>query len=142
MTRGSQVGHAGVEVVAAHGQGRVLVCDDEWRVGELTAALLRQFGFGAVSVADGDGALAAAVIEPGFDVLILDLNLNGTSSAEVIRRVSDLGRGVRIVLTSGYCPEDVPEALMAEPSVVGYLAKPYPVERLLTTVSDALLAAT
>ncbi len=125
-------------VDAALGRGRVLVCDDERRLAELTAALLRQFGFFAESVADGDRAVSAALADPGFDVLILDLNLNGTSSAEVIRRVRELGRGTRIVLTSGFCPEDVPQALMAAPGVVAYLAKPYPVERLVTTVSDAL----
>ncbi|MBI3202632.1 MAG: response regulator [Myxococcales bacterium] len=134
--RGHRVGLADVE--AALGRGRVLVCDDERRLADLTAALLRQFGFFAESVADGDRAVSAALADPGFDVLILDLNLNGTSSAEVIRRVRELGRGTRIVLTSGFCPEDVPQALMAAPGVVAYLAKPYPVERLVTTVSDAL----
>ena len=125
-------------VDAALGRGRVLVCDDERRLADLTAALLRQFGFFAEAVADGEGAVSAAVAEPGFDVLILDLNLNGTSSAEVIRRVRELGCGTRIVLTSGFCAEDVPQALLAEPGVVAYLGKPYPVERLVTTVTDAL----
>ncbi|MBK7582211.1 MAG: response regulator [Myxococcales bacterium] len=116
---------------------RVLVCDDEDRLADLTAALLRHFGFFAEAVADGARAVAAMRAEPGFDVLILDLNLRGTSSAEVIRALRDDGGLARVVITSGYAEEDVPVALMQEPNVVGYLPKPYPAERLVATVREA-----
>ncbi len=130
---------AGSEPVAALEQGRrVLICDDEQRLADLTAGLLRHFGFVAEAVGDGESAVAAAGVEPAFDVLILDLSLPGVSSAEVIRRIRELGRGTRVVLTSGYSREDVPPALFREPNVVGYLPKPYPVERLVATVREAL----
>ncbi|GMV17631.1 MAG: hypothetical protein AMXMBFR56_58550 [Polyangiaceae bacterium] len=134
---GSRVAQAGIQPVAAveHNR-RILICDDEARLAELTAGLLRHFGFVAEAVADGERAIAIASGEPGFDLLILDLTLPGVSSAEVIRRIR--GRRTRVVLTSGYSREDVPPALLREPNVVAYLAKPYPVERLVETVREAL----
>lgn len=130
---------AGIEPVAAVDHDhRILICDDEARLAELTAGLLRHFGFVAEAVADGERAIAVAGAEPGFDLLILDLTLPGVSSAEVVRRIRELGRRTRVVLTSGYSREDVPPALLREPNVVAYLAKPYPVEQLVRTVREAL----
>lgn len=129
-----------MEPVAAVEQGRrILICDDERRLADLTAGLLRHFGFVAEAVGDGEAALALAGADPGFDVLILDLTLHGgMSSSEVVRKLAALARGTRVILTSGYSPEDVPQELMRDPSVVCYLPKPYPVESLVAAVRVAL----
>lgn len=133
------MGHAGAEAAPALEAGRrILICDDESRLAQLTAGLLRHHGFVAEAVADGARALAVAGEEPGFEVLLLDLTLHGVTSAEVVRRLRELGSSTRVVLTSGYSPEDVPPALLAEPNVVGYLAKPYPVESLVSAIRAAL----
>jgi CheY-like chemotaxis protein len=119
---------------------RVLICDDEQRLAELTAGLLRHFGFEADAVVDGERALEVVGSGSRVDVLILDVNLPGLSAEEVVRRLREDGGSTRVVLTSGLSEEDVPASLSADPSVVGYLAKPYPVERLVATVRDALSA--
>ncbi|MFO0566939.1 MAG: response regulator [Polyangiaceae bacterium] len=120
---------------------RVLVCDDEDRLGELTAGLLRQFGYDARAVVDGAEAIAQSAAEPGFGVMILDVSLRGTSSFDVLARLAELRPGMRVVLSSGYPEEDVPSALLRQPNVVGYLPKPYPVERLIEAVVGAFARA-
>jgi len=133
------VGHAVAQPTAAvEPARRILVCDDERRLAELTAGLLRHFGFDAVAVVDGESAVRAASQSPGFDVLILDLSLVGLSSEQVLSRLSTLRHAPRVVLTSGYGMEDVPAALMRGPNVVGYLPKPYQTERLVESVRGAL----
>lgn len=118
---------------------RVLVCDDEDRLAELTASLLRHNGFYAESVVDAPSALAKLTApDEHFDVLLLDLNLRGTTAAEVVRDVDSRGLDIRVILTSGYASEDVPEELMRQPLVAGYLPKPYPVDGLVASVRRAL----
>ena len=116
---------------------RVLVCDDEGRLADLTAGLLRHSGYMAEAVVDGAAALARAAREPRVDVVLLDLNLAGTPSSEVLTWLASEQPAVRVILTSGYAAEDVPEVLLNAPSVVGYLAKPYPVERLVAAIRSA-----
>jgi DNA-binding response OmpR family regulator len=94
---------------------------------------------GFVAEAVGDGSTALERIESAdrpYDVLLLDLHLRGTTSSEVVQALR--GSGVRVILTSGYSVEDVPEELRREPHVMGYLPKPYPVDRLVSVIRAAL----
>lgn len=91
------------------------------------------------SVPDAQSALARLTApDEHFDVLLLDLNLRGTTAADVVRDVDSRGLDVRVILTSGYASEDVPEELMRQPRVAGYLPKPYPVDGLVASVRRAL----
>jgi CheY-like chemotaxis protein len=117
---------------------RVLVCDDEGRLADLTANLLRESGFLAETVTDGAAAVERARHEPSVDVLLLDLNLPGTSSRDVLGSLARESPHTRVILTSGYAIEDVPESLIHAANVAGYLAKPYSVERLIATIRAAL----
>jgi CheY-like chemotaxis protein len=116
----------------------VLVCDDEGRLAQLTAGLLRHHGFVADAVSDGAAALDRAAGDPSFQVLLLDLNLDGLSSREVVGELAARNPEIRIILTSGYAAEDVPDDLMQRSNVAGYLPKPYPVEKLVSAVRGAV----
>jgi signal transduction histidine kinase/CheY-like chemotaxis protein len=118
---------------------RVLICDDEGRLGELTVGLLEEFGFEAASVVRGDEALAAVCGDVPPDALLLDVNLSaGISAVEVLNGLLKRGGTVPVVLTSGLAREDVPEILLQHPSVVGYLPKPYMVEDLVSVITSAI----
>ena len=119
-------------------EARVVVCDDEGRLAQLTAGLLRHHGFVAEAVGEGGKVLELAAAEPGFQVLLLDLNLEGMSSQQVVAELGARNPDIRIVVTSGVAPEDLPEDLMNKPNVAGYLPKPYPVERLVEVVREAM----
>jgi CheY-like chemotaxis protein len=118
----------------------VLICDDEARLGALTAGLLSEFGFAPVTVGNGDEALTAlASAELGVDVVLLDVNLpEGPSAGDVLAAMQRNGSRARVILTSGLAEEDVNADLMKHPFVVGYVAKPYGVEQLVQSVRTAV----
>jgi DNA-binding NtrC family response regulator len=126
-----------------HGESHrvtVLICDDEARLGALTAGLLTEFGFAPVTVGNGDEALTAlAKAELGVDVVLLDVNLSeGPSAGDVLVAMQSRGSRARVILTSGLAEEDVNADLLEHPLVVGYVAKPYGVDQLVQSVRTAV----
>ncbi|HEX7671275.1 MAG TPA: response regulator, partial [Polyangiaceae bacterium] len=118
----------------------VLICDDEARLGALTAGLLSEFGFAPVTVGNGDEAmLELGRTDIGVDVVLLDVNLTeGPSAGEVLAAMQARRSTARVILTSGLAEEDVSRELLGHPLVVGYVAKPYGVEQLVQSVRTAV----
>ena len=115
----------------------VLVCDDESRLAMLTAGLLDQYGYGAVTVATGAEALEQLHIGH-CDVILLDMNLPDGSADQVIAQMNERGLGVPVILTSGYAEEDVDPKLLSDRLVASYLPKPYSVDRLVQAIQGAI----
>ncbi|MBX3181768.1 MAG: response regulator [Polyangiaceae bacterium] len=111
----------------------VLICDDEPRLTMLTAGLLEQHGVSTQVVYDGEAALELAS-KRAFRMLLLDVNLGGMTALEVLHGLDAAGVELRVLLSSGYAAEDLPAELREHPRVAGFLAKPYPVERLLSAL--------
>ena len=124
----------------AAGRPTVLICDDEARLGALTAGLLSEYGFQPITVGTGQAALdALEESDPSVDVVLLDVNLSaGQSAREVLTAMTDRGAAARVILTSGLAEEDVDADLVTHPSVVGYIAKPYGVDQLVQSINRAL----
>ncbi|MCA9631433.1 MAG: response regulator [Myxococcales bacterium] len=113
----------------------VLICDDEPRLTMLTAGLLEQRGYTSKVANDGARALELASQE-AFRLMLLDVNLAGMSALEVIHGLDAAGIELPVLLSSGYSAEDVPAELRDHPRVSGFLAKPYPVDRLIDAIGD------
>jgi CheY-like chemotaxis protein len=122
------------------GRPTVLICDDEARLGALTAGLLSEYGFNPITVGTGEEALTALTGQgPSVDVVLLDVNLSaGSSARDVLLAMRQRGADARVILTSGLAEEDVDADLVTHPSVVGYIAKPYGVDQLIQTIQKAL----
>jgi CheY-like chemotaxis protein len=118
----------------------VLICDDESRLGALTAGLLAEYGFDPLTVGTGEDAIVAlSKADPNIDVVLLDVNLShGKPAREVLSAIEEAGNRVRVVLTSGLAEEDVDPKLMKHPAVSGYVAKPYGVDQLVQSIKKAL----
>jgi PAS domain S-box-containing protein len=118
---------------------RVLICDDEHRLASLTAQLLREHGFEVDTASDAEQALSVLMGEQAaFSVLLLDVNLPGEGSSVLLDRLQASGRGLPVVLTSGYAEDDVPEQIREHRQVVGYLQKPYTVDALATALDGVV----
>lgn len=111
---------------------RVLICDDELRLVNLTAGLLREFGYEVLTVKSGEEAIAC-VAEQAVDVVILDVNLPGEDTLAVARKLTEQ-RPVVIVLSSGFAEEDVEAELTSLPGVRAFLPKPYGIDVLSSTI--------
>jgi CheY-like chemotaxis protein len=116
----------------------VLICDDEPRLATLTAGLLEQSGFAAVTSFRGEEALELLLENPPPDVLLLDVTVSGLTAAQILGHIRQRALHVPVILTSGYAEEDIEPALARDPLVRGYLAKPYSVGRLVQVVQNAL----
>lgn len=122
------------------GRPTVLICDDEARLGALTAGLLSEYGFNPVTVGTGEDALIALADQStGVDLVLLDVNLSaGSSARDVLCAMRERGQNARVILTSGLAEEDVDADLVTDPAVVGYIAKPYGVDQLILSINKAL----
>jgi two-component SAPR family response regulator len=105
---------------------RMLIVEDNFVVADALRFMLTGYdGVVTAIVPSRELALASLAIDP-VDVVILDINLNGTSVvplAEHLRRL-----GIPFVFLSGYCDEELlPEHLRAHPR----LDKPVEAERLV-----------
>jgi signal transduction histidine kinase len=122
------------ELPAVLTQGaRVLVVEDNAKVGEFAAQALAELGFEPVLVGDADAALAALAESDHFQVVFSDVVMPGMSGIALGLEIRQRYPGLPIILTSGYSEAIVKSGTEGFP----LLRKPYSIEslsRMLQTV--------
>jgi PAS domain S-box-containing protein len=115
--------------VKAHGS--VLVVDDEPFVRDTVARVLADAGFAVRTADSADQALVSLAAEPDFDVVLLDLNMPGSSWQMALREIRRGHPSTRVVaFTGGITPRDS--------SVDGWLAKPAQPEAIIDAINRAM----
>lgn len=123
---------------AASRPASILICDDEARLAKLTAQLLESHGFDTFAATDLTAARKHLADAP-VSVIVLDVNLPGESSHELLDYLEEMGLPTQVLLTSGLAEDDVPEALLRHPAVAGYIGKPYSVDIVAERLRELLL---
>jgi len=116
-------------------RARVLVVEDDLRLGASMCEYLASAGLAAEHEARGDDAVAR-ILAGAFDLVVLDLLLPGLDGLEVCRRVRARFLGGILILTAR--AEEVDEIVGLEVGADDYLPKPVR-PRLLLAHLDALL---
>jgi PAS domain S-box-containing protein len=112
----------------------VMVVDDDADVREFIGETLRELGFDAHEVADGEAALAALDrIDP--DAMILDFAMPGRNGAEIAREVRSRRPGLPIIFASGFSETAAIGAVENDPRV---LRKPFRAEELRAALAAVL----
>ncbi len=115
---------------------RILVIEDEARLANLIARVLKEEGYSVQTVGDGRSALALALAEP-FDLLIVDWMLPEVDGVQVVKRLRTAEVSVPVLmLTARSQIEDRVEGLDARAD--DYLPKPFSLSELLTRVRALL----
>jgi DNA-binding response OmpR family regulator len=110
---------------------RVLVVEDSWHVARAMQSVLEQMGMVVASpVATLDDA-KRLIAENTFDLALVDINLKGEMTYDLIGHLHD--RGVRVVVVSGYAA--VGESLLNAAAV---LQKPFSGSELLATLRQVM----
>jgi len=116
-------------------QVRILVVDDEPRYTWAIQAILQGIGYGAVTAADGQTAIALAASEQ-LDLILLDVRLPDIEGYEVCRRIRSFSTVPIIMLTAKADEADKVEGLDA--GADDYVTKPFSAPELLARVRAAL----
>jgi signal transduction histidine kinase/ActR/RegA family two-component response regulator/sensor domain CHASE-containing protein len=102
--------------------GHILLVEDDGEVAEVTIRLLREIGFQAERVPDGEAALAALDHGQRIDLVMSDIVMpGGMSGIELARTVRRLRPELPVVLTTGYAHYALP---MVEEGLT-LIEKPY-----------------
>jgi DNA-binding response OmpR family regulator len=126
--------------MVAQRRSRILVVEDEPRLGELVRLYLEREGYTVTVVADGRAAIAAfdphgADAEP-IDLVVLDLMLPGLAGEAVLAAIRDLGE-TPVLITSAK-RSDAERITGLRLGADDYLAKPYNPHELTARVAAIL----
>lgn len=125
-----------------HGQGRVLIVDDEDDLRKVAHMILKRCGYDVVECDNGQDAvkiyqsLARTGTPP--DVVLMDLTLRGgMNGGETAEQILRFDPDARLVVTSGSVNEDV-QMTFLEKGFVGVLPKPYEAGELTQMVHQVV----
>lgn len=102
---------------------RVLLAEDDQAIAEPLARALRREGYTVEVREDGPSALKAA-LEPGLDLLVLDLGLPGMDGLEVCRRMRAEGGSAPVLVLTARADE-VDTVVGLDAGADDYVTKPY-----------------
>jgi DNA-binding NtrC family response regulator len=109
-------------------QTRILIVDDELVIRESLAGWLKRDGYEVGTVAGGEEALDL-LKQKGFDILLLDIQLDGMSGMEVLSRVKEEYPDIDVVMITAF--GSVQSAVQAMKShAFDYLLKPFDPDEL------------
>jgi CheY-like chemotaxis protein len=130
--------HAAQDIQVPHGQGKILLVDDELSARKVHAKLLTGLGYEVACAAGGKEALEYMANNKA-DLLVLDLVMPNMDGVETFRKVKERHPEQRAIMLSGWAQPNKVEA-MRELGVEHYLIKPVPLLTLARAVRETLVA--
>jgi DNA-binding response OmpR family regulator len=121
--------------MAARGQARILLVDDEQAVQTLLTYPLRKEGYEVVAAVDGQSALDR-FSEQRFDLVVLDVMLPKLDGVEVCRRLRTRSQVPIIMLTAK--GDEVDKVVGLEMGADDYITKPFSMREFRSRVKAAL----
>ena len=119
-----------------HGEGEILLVEDDPMVNMTAVATLQSFGYRVTHAADGKTALEQVVAHPRrFQLVLLDLRMPGLSGEATFDKLHELEPGLPVLLWSGYAAEQDISSMLKR-GAVGFVQKPYRVAELSRTVAE------
>ncbi|HTQ84835.1 MAG TPA: sigma 54-interacting transcriptional regulator, partial [Candidatus Solibacter sp.] len=117
----------------------VLIVDDEEGIRQSLASILREEGYTTDSVQSGEECLEAAK-RRAYDLVLLDIWLDGMDGLETLRRLNELARPPVVVVISGH--GTIETAVRATKlGAFDFIEKPLALEKMLVAVRNALAQA-
>ena len=110
----------------------ILIVEDEPLIAMMLEDFLESLGHTVVASCDNVGDALKAVVEDGFEVAILDVNLKGETVWPVAAELR--ARGVPFVIASGGHVDPPP----AEFANVPLIEKPYTIDRVSPAIEAAM----
>ena len=129
---------APLSMAVVHGEGQVLLVEDDAMVSMTAVATLQSFGYLVTHAADGKSALEQVSAHPGrFQLVLLDLRMPGLSGEATFDKLRDLEPGLPVLIWSGYGAEQDVSSMLKR-GAVGFVQKPYRVAELSRVVAEKI----
>ena len=117
-------------------KGRILVVDDERSIRDVLAQVLGYEGYEVATASSGGEALASHRANP-FDLIILDVKMQGIDGIDTLQQLRQQDPDARVVMISGH--GTITTAVQSvKQGAFDFLEKPLDSDRLLVTVQRAL----
>jgi CheY-like chemotaxis protein len=114
----------------------VLVVDDEPGLLQLIVMVLKQHGHTVLSASNGvEGLMVYSSYHGNIDLVLTDVQMPGMNGIEMAERVRAINPGARILLMSGFVPDN-----LAVPGEFQLIRKPFMPKQLVEYVAQALAA--
>ena len=115
---------------------RILIIDDDEMVLQTMQTLLQDSGYDVIATADGPRGLE---LFKGHapDLVLLDLALPSMNGLEVLRKIRDIDRDVKIIMITGYGSEESSQVARRY-GAYDFLQKPVGSKALLDKIHAAL----
>jgi PAS domain S-box-containing protein len=124
------------EEVKVKKTGTLLLIDDEEDIRFAGKELLEAEGFKVYTAGDGIEGLNIYREHKGeIDLVILDLNMPKMSGKETLSQLLLIDPNVKVIISTGYITESEKEEVEG---VVGFIEKPFDINKLLKMISEAL----
>lgn len=124
--------------VAIPNNRTVLLADDEELLRQLGDTMLREMGLNVILACDGKEALEIFAEHcQEIDLVMLDVVMPVVSGRDAFRMMKEINPNIRVLFLSGYTRGNSVEDLMDDPSVIGFVQKPYRREDLAHALSRA-----
>ena len=118
----------------------ILLVDDQTEVRETTAHMLSSLGYKVITASDGRQAIHTYKDhwQSGLSLVILDMVMPHMGARECFKELKTINPNVRAILATGYVDNLAVQQVLLE-GVIGFVQKPFHLERLSKAVEKALL---
>jgi DNA-binding response OmpR family regulator len=116
---------------------RILLVEDEDRIARVLQLELEHDGYEVAIAKDGRSGLALALMNPGFDLILLDIMLPELNGLEVLRRIRQADPSIPIIMLTAR--DTVPARVSGlDQGANDYVTKPFAIEELLARIRNLL----
>jgi PAS domain S-box-containing protein len=121
-----------------HGDGNILVVDDEELVRAMARFTLERCGYTIEVAADGKSAVEAFASRPGdFAAVLLDLTMPVMDGEEAMEKIRKIRADIPVLLSSGYSEVEAVRRFQGR-GLAGFLQKPYTANALARKIRHAV----
>ena len=126
-----------IEPTKGNSVSRVLLVEDDFLIMETTKELLEVCGHQVVAVTTGREAINAVEEDTSeIDILLLDLTLPDITGMELLPKLIAIKPEMKVIICSGSMSDD--DSLHSDPTVNGFLNKPFDLTQLNTAIAKVL----
>ena len=129
------------DLLTWHGEGTILVIDDDPTVRSVMARMVEAIGFTVMQAVDGrHGVEVFTENQETVRAVILDMTMPNLDGREALQRLREIRSDIRVLMVSGF--SENPNATSAGPHVPnGFLQKPFKCEELIAKLRTILASA-